>query len=128
DAIVLLGDMQEFPELLADLRNSSVPVVALWQGTSPLEFPTADADDRAGIREGLEHLAALGHRRIAFLSAELPNGYRVREDAYVDFMREHFGGVPAGYLMHCPNTLTGGDIALRHLLELPEPPTAVATS
>ena len=30
---------------------------ALWQGTSPLEFPTADTDDRAGIRAGLEHLA-----------------------------------------------------------------------
>jgi DNA-binding LacI/PurR family transcriptional regulator len=128
DAIVLLGDMQEFPELLADLRGSAVPVVALWQGTSPLEFPTADADDRAGIHEGLDHLASLGHRRIAFLSAELPNGYRVREDAYVEFMRERFGGVPAGYLEHCPNTLAGGDLALRRLLDLPDPPTAVATS
>jgi DNA-binding LacI/PurR family transcriptional regulator len=128
DAIVLLGDMQDYPDVLADLRNSSVPVVALWQGTSPLEFPTADADDRAGIWAGLDHLTALGHRRIAFLSAELPNGYRVREDAYLDFMRERFGGVEPGYLEHCPNTLAGGDSALRRLMELPEPPTAVATS
>jgi DNA-binding LacI/PurR family transcriptional regulator len=52
DAIVLLGDMQLQPRLLADLRSSSVPVVGLWQGTSPLEFPTADTDDRAGIRPG----------------------------------------------------------------------------
>jgi DNA-binding LacI/PurR family transcriptional regulator len=128
DAIVLLGDMQDQPQLLEDLRNSIVPVVALWQGTSPLEFPSADTDDRAGIRAGLEHLASLGHRRIAFLSAELPGGYRVREDAYRDFMQERFGGVPAGYLERCPNTLVGGDTALRVLLELDEPPTAVATS
>jgi DNA-binding LacI/PurR family transcriptional regulator len=128
DAIVLLGDMQDYPDVLADLRNSSVPVVALWQGTSPLEFPTADADDRAGIWAGLDHLTSLGHRRIAFLSAELPNGYRVREDAYLDFMRERFGGVEPGYLEQCPNTLAGGDAALRRLMELPEPPTAVATS
>ena len=87
DAIVLLGDMRVQPQLLADLRSSRVPVVALWQGTSPLEFPTADTDDRAGIRAGLEHLASLGHRRIAFVSAELPGDFRVREDAYVDFMR-----------------------------------------
>ena len=40
DAIVMLGDMQDQPRLLDDLRNSSVPVVAPWQGTSPLEFPT----------------------------------------------------------------------------------------
>lgn len=127
DAIIVLGDMQQ-PQLLADLRNSSVPVVGLWQGTSPLEFPTADTDDRAGIRAGLGYLESLGHRRIAFVGAELPGEYRVREDAYADFMRDRFGGVPSGYLERCPNTLAGGDAALRRLLELPEPPTAVATS
>ena len=128
DAIVLLGDMQEQPQVLEDLRNSSVPVVALWQGTSPLEFPTADTDDRAGIWAGLGHLKSLGHRRIAFVDAELPGEYRVREDAYVDFMHDRFGGVPSGYLERCRNTLAGGDSALRRLLDLPEPPTAVATS
>ena len=89
DAIILLGDMQQ-PHLLADLRDLRVPVFALWQGTSPLEFPTADTDDRTGIRTGLAHLASLGHRRIAFVSADLPGGYRVREDAYEEFMRERF--------------------------------------
>ena len=79
DAIILLGDMQLQPRLLADLRSSSVPVVGLWQGTSPLEFPTADTDDRAGIRAGLEHLESLGHRRIAFLSADLPPGVALEE-------------------------------------------------
>jgi DNA-binding LacI/PurR family transcriptional regulator len=128
DAIILLGDMQDHPQLLADLRNTFVPVVALWQGTSPLEFPTADTDDRAGIRAGLEHLAELGHRRIAFVSAQLPGGYRVRDDAYLEFMRERLGEPPAGYVQTCPNTLAGGDAALRALFELPEPPTAVATS
>ena len=128
DAIILLGDMQAYPELLADLRGSSVPVVGLWQGTSPLEFPTANPDDRAGIRAGLEHLASLGHRRIGFLSAELPNGYRIREDAYVDFMRERFGGVPDGYLQRCAGTMDGGESALAGLMSLPEPPTALAAS
>ena len=128
DAIVLLGDMQADPELLADLRDSSVPVVGLWQGTSPLEFPTANPDDRAGVRAGLEHLASLGHRRIGFLSAEPPNGYRIREDAYAEFMRERFGGVPPGYLRRCPGTLDGGESALAAVMSLAEPPTAVAAS
>jgi len=128
DAVILLGDMQEHPQLLAELRGSFVPVVALWPGTSPLEFPTADADDRAGIWAGLGHLEALGHRRIAFVSTELPGDYRVREDAYLDFMKERLGGVPPDYLARCPNTLAGGDAALRELWQLPERPTAVATS
>ena len=54
--------------MLADLRGSTIPVVALWQGVSPLEFPTVDVDDRAGIIAGLEHLVGLGHERIAFIS------------------------------------------------------------
>src|SRR4029450_11322225 len=37
-----------------------------------------------------------------------------------------FGGVPPGYLERCPNTLAGGDAALRRLLELPAPPSAAA--
>ncbi|MDG4824659.1 LacI family DNA-binding transcriptional regulator [Asanoa sp. WMMD1127] len=128
DAIVLLGDVRVHPQLLDDLRGSRVPVVALWQGTSPLEFPSADTDDRAGIQAGLDHLVALGHRRIAFVSAELPGDFWVREAAYADFMRSRLGGVPAGYVERCPNTMAGGDAALRRLLALPEPPTAIATS
>jgi DNA-binding LacI/PurR family transcriptional regulator len=128
DAIILLGDMQEHPQFLSDLRDSDVPVVALWQGTSPLEYPTADTDDRAGVRAGLAHLESLGHRRIAFLSSEMPGPYRAREDAYTEFMKERFGAVPDGYVERCVNTPAGGDDALLRLLDLPEPPTAVATA
>jgi DNA-binding LacI/PurR family transcriptional regulator len=128
DAVILLGDMQDHPQLQADLRSTFLPVVALWPGTNPLEFPTVDADDRAGVWAGLSHLRELGHRRIAMVSAELPGGYRVRDDAYSAFMRERCDGVPDGYLRRCPNTLAGGDSALRRLMELPQPPTAVVTS
>src|SRR4029079_9468720 len=36
DAIVLLGDLQDQPRLIADLADSLVPVVGLGQGPSPL--------------------------------------------------------------------------------------------
>jgi len=127
DAIVLLGDMQEHPQLMADLRSTFVPVVALWPGTSPLEFPSADTDDRAGIHAGLSHLVELGHKRIGFVNAELPGAFRVREDAYLDFMRERFGR-RAALVERCPNTMAGGDAALRRLMDRRDPPTAVATS
>jgi DNA-binding LacI/PurR family transcriptional regulator len=128
DAIVMLGDMQDQPRLLDDLRTGSVPVVALWQGTSPLEFPTIDVDDRAGIVAGLQHLSDLGHRRIGFISAILPGDNWGRQEAYVGFMRDRFGGLPDGYVQVVPNTLAGGEDALRAMLALPEPPTAVASS
>lgn len=128
DAIVMLGDMQDQPRLLADLRNGTVPVVALWQGTSPLEFPTIDVDERAGIVAGLQHLIDLGHERIGFISARLPGDNWQRQDAFIEVMRGRFGRLPEGYVQVVPNTLAGGEEALRALLALPEPPTAVATS
>jgi DNA-binding LacI/PurR family transcriptional regulator len=128
DAIVMLGDMQDQPRLLEDLRNSNVPVVALWQGTSPLEFPTVDVDERAGILAGMRHLCDLGHERIGFVSGRLPGDNWQRQDAFIEFMTGRFGAVPAGYVQDAPNSLAGGEAALQALLVLSEPPTAVMTS
>jgi DNA-binding LacI/PurR family transcriptional regulator len=128
DAIIMLGDMQDQHRMLSDLRNSTVPVVALWQGTSPLEFPTVDFDKRAGILAGLEHLIGLGHERIGFVSGRLPGDNWQRRDAFVEFMHERFGGVPADYVQEVPNSLAGGEAGVRALLKLRQPPTAVVTS
>jgi DNA-binding LacI/PurR family transcriptional regulator len=128
DAIVLLGDMQDQPRLLADLRNSIVPVVALWQGSSPLEVPTVDVDNRAGTLAGLEHLAGLGHRRIAFISGRPLGDIRERQAAFIEFMDSRFGGVPDGYIAQVPNTPSGGEAALGSLMALATPPTAIVTS
>jgi DNA-binding LacI/PurR family transcriptional regulator len=125
DAVVILGDMQDQPRLLADLRASPVPVVALWHGTSPLEFPTVDVDDRAGVILGLQHLLERGHERIGLVSALLPGDNRQRQDAFIEFMRGRFGRIPDGYVREVPNTLAGGEEALAGLLDLEEPPTAV---
>jgi DNA-binding LacI/PurR family transcriptional regulator len=128
DAIVLLGDMQNQPRLLADLKDSVTPVVALWQGTSPLAVPTVDVDNRAGIRAGLDHLAALGHERIAFVSGRPLGDVRERRAAFEEYMRERFGGFPDSYIREVPNTPAGGEDALRALSALDSPPTAVVTS
>ena len=128
DAILLLGDMQDQPRLLKDLRDSIVPVVALWQGSSPLDVPTVDVDNRAGVQTALEHLVELGHSRIAFVSARLLGDIREREAAFVEFMHDHFGGVPDGYIRQVPNTPTGGESAARNLLGLSPAPTAIVTS
>lgn len=128
DALIMVGDLEDQPRLLADLRDSILPVVALWQGISPLEFPTVNPDDRKGTVIGLEHLVGLGHERIGFVSAELPGNNTQREEAYIEFMRDRFGGPPEGYVQRVPSSLAGGEAALHELLKLPEPPTAVSTS
>lgn len=128
DAIVLLGDLHDQPQLLADLKASRVPVVATWQGTSPIDFATVDTDDVAGTMLALEHLAELGHTRIALASTRLPLNNPQREDVYREFMRERVGRVPDQYVQRVPNSLEGGEMALAALTELAEPPTAVFAS
>jgi DNA-binding LacI/PurR family transcriptional regulator len=127
DAIVLLGDLQDQPRLLADLTGLAVPVVGLWQGSSPLEVPTVDVDNDAGIRAGLDHLVGLGHERIAFVSGRPLGDIREREAAFQAYMQPH-GGIRDGYVQHVSNTPGGGEAAIRALLALPEPPTAIVTS
>ena len=128
DAVILVGDMQDQPRLLGDLRGSIVPVVALWQGSSPLEFPTVDVDEQAGILIGLEHLIGLGHSRIALVSARLPGDNPHRHDAFVALMHERFGPIPSGYIQEVPHASAGGEEAIRALLDLPVPPTAVVAT
>lgn len=128
DAIVLLGDMQDQPRLLADLADSIVPVVGLWQGSSPLEVSTVDVDNRAGTRAGLDHLVGLGHERIAFIVARPLGDIREREAAFMTFMSERSLAVPEAYVRHVQNSPSGGEDATRALLALDVPPTAIMTS
>jgi DNA-binding LacI/PurR family transcriptional regulator len=128
DAIVLLGDLQDQPRLLADLSDSLVPVVGLWQGSSPLAVPTVDVDNKAGVQAGLDHLVGLGHERIAFVSGRPLGDIRERQAAFSEFMVDHFGGVPDGYVQHVSNTPGGGETAMRALLAVRPRPTAILTS
>jgi DNA-binding LacI/PurR family transcriptional regulator len=43
-------------------------------------------------------------------------------------MQARFGGVPDGYIQHVSNTPGGGEAAMRAVLALPDPPTAIVTS
>jgi DNA-binding LacI/PurR family transcriptional regulator len=125
DAILLLSDMQDQPRLLADLERSLVPVVALWQGSAPVRFPTVNVNDHTGIVLGIDHLVGLGHRDIAMVSAELPGNNSTREDAFRAAAESRIGSVPAEWIRNVPNSPAGGDEAMRALLALDRPPTAV---
>ncbi len=123
DAIVLLGDLQVQPRLVADLRSSSVPVVALLAGTSLDRVPHR-GHRRPGRHPGRARAtwSPSGTGGSRSVSAELPVDYRVREDAYADFMRDRFGASRPATWSGARTPWPGGDAALRRLLELPEPP------
>ncbi len=128
DAILLLGDMSDQPRLIADLRDTHVPVVALWQGSELRSIPAVNVDNRAGISTAIAHLETLGHRRIAFVGGRLLGDIRERRAAYLEAMGRLAGALPEGYVQQVGNTAAEGEAALRTLMSLPSPPTAIVAA
>ena len=128
DAILILGDMRDQPRLLDDLGGAHVPVVALWQGSRADGVASVGVDNRAGVVAVLDHLVALGHRRIGFVAGRRLGDIREREDAYREYVAGLDGGLPDGYLQHAPDGPQAGADALDAMLALPEPPTAIVAS
>jgi DNA-binding LacI/PurR family transcriptional regulator len=125
DAIVLLGDLRDEPRLVDDLRRARIPVVALWHGSHAAPFPSVSVDNRAGIRAALDHLHALGHRRVAFCGHESLLDVDERRAAFEERAAELDMEARRDLVRHTENTFAGGEAALSELLALPEPPTAV---
>jgi len=77
DGVVVSGPMFEDPEL-ADLIRDGFPVVI--QGHQPdVDAPSIDIDNFASARIAVEHLAELGHRRIACIT-NAPLNYTAASD------------------------------------------------
>ncbi len=73
---------------IARLRSCSVPIAIVHSHARDFDgrFPTAICDNAGGIRLALEHLAELGHRRVAYAyDAEFLFGEaRLRRDAFLE--------------------------------------------
>ena len=69
DAIVAINPGQADMAELASLARKGVRIVALGVSWPAEGVPTVDSDNRRGAAQAVEHLADLGHRRIAFLGA-----------------------------------------------------------
>jgi DNA-binding LacI/PurR family transcriptional regulator len=128
DAILLLGDMRDEPKFLEDLRASQTPVIALWHGTELEGVPTVNIDNRAGMVAALDHLIDLGHTRIAFIGGRPLGDIRERRTAYIEHLLGRGIPTPDEYVMNVINEPAGGDAALRTLMSLETPPTAIVCS
>jgi LacI family transcriptional regulator len=82
-----------------------------------------------GIRQAVQHLAALGHREIAFISGPLRlRSVSARRDAFLGAMAELGLTVPARHVIEGDHTMEGGIAAMERLNALSTLPTAVMCS
>lgn len=115
------------PELLDELAGHQVPVLILdWEEIHMQGVATIELDFEDGIREAVDHLLELGHRRFAHVSGPLELWTaRTRQDLFLQVLRER-GINPADVALVEGNLrIEGGRAALEPILTSPRRPTAV---
>ena len=115
--------------LLDELASRNIPLVFIDVGPDNPHVSTLAIDYRQGIREGVQHLAALTHREIAFVSGPLQqSSCQLRKNGFLSSLEE-IGVTPnPELLLESDHTLEGGMRAADQLLKLKRLPTAVMCS
>lgn len=110
------------------LTAENFPFVVYGKGAPPVHYPFIDVDGRAGMQALVAHLAACGHRRIAYIGA--PARFASLDE--VDRLSGYRQGLAQAGLAERPEYIARGDLtqaggyrAAQQLLDLPEPPTAI---
>lgn len=124
DALVIMSASDDHSYLTRELRGTP----AVFVDRPPVGF-AADAvltDNTSGVRMGVEHLIAAGHRRIAYLGDQL--SIATARQRYDGFLR----AMTTAALSTSPRNVATGlhgrgtaEAAVRALLDQAEPPTAL---
>ncbi len=116
-------------DIIKRLVEPDFPLVFVDAGPDLPNIRLLKVNYDEGIREAVQHLAALGHREIAFISGPLRlRSAAARRDAFRKSMADLGLAVPARHLVEGDHTLEGGMAAIEKLAALPELPTAVVCS
>ena len=115
--------------LLEDLKLRKVPLVFVDVGPPRPHVSNIRVDYLHGIRQAVQHLAALRHDRIAFITGplRLKSAMR-RKQAFVRSMQEIGLDPDPDLIIEGDHTMEGGTTAFGQLLEHPNRPTAVLCS
>jgi len=115
--------------LFEELKSRKVPLVFIDVGPALPRISNIRIDYQHGIRQAVQHLAALRHERIAFISGPLILKSSVtRQRAFLQAMEEIGLPVDAKALVEGDHKVEGGVRAMKQLMALPKAPTAVMCS
>lgn len=116
-------------ELLEHLRFRNVPLVFVDVGPKAPRVSNIRVDYAEGIRQAVQHLAALRHERIGFITGPLQlRSALARKTAFASSMREIGLPVRPEFVVEGDHKMDGGKLALRRLWDLRKRPTAILCS
>jgi DNA-binding LacI/PurR family transcriptional regulator len=115
--------------LLEQLAERNIPLVFVDLGPDRPGISLLKVDYHHGIRQGVQHLAALGHRNIAFISGPMRlHSAQSRVSAFSKSLTECGIAINQEWIIEGDHTLEGGIAAAEKLLDNSRLPTAVMCS
>lgn len=115
--------------LLDQLVERKIPVVVVDVGPEGPEVSVLHVLYRHGIRLGVQHLAALGHRNIGFVTGPLRlHSAKSRLDAYRSALEECGIRADERFIVEGDHTIEGGMAAAQRFLQSKRLPTAIMCS
>ncbi len=115
--------------LLEHLRYRKVPLVFVDVGPALPRVCNIRINYQQGIQQAVQHLAALRHERIAFITGPLDLKSAVaRRDAFTQCTKEIGIETDETLIVEGDHTMGGGIRGLAKLAEMPDRPTAILCS
>jgi len=113
-------------EYYDDLLKSNTPIVVIDRKIKQCDVDSVSVDGFSGAASAVERLIELGHKRIAFIGglAHL-SVMQEREQGFLETLKKHKLSLPQAYLTRGNNRQDGGYEAMKELLALKQPPSAV---
>ena len=125
DGFIVVRTRLEDPRINI-LREYNKPFVAFGRIGENNDFHFVDEDGTLGIRQIVDHLVTMGHRRLACIAepTSLTKSY-YRVQGYLEGLRAHEIPFDQDLLIESNFRQRSGFQSAQQLLNLPEPPTAV---
>lgn len=127
DGLIIQPSSQDHSYLLTE-RKAGTAIVFVDRPPAHLDADTVLTDNAAGVRRGVRHLIAHGHRRIGYLGdLHTIATAAERHRGYVEELADHNIEVDERLVRLDLRGIEKSDAAATELLSGPEPPTALFT-
>ena len=124
---IMTSEMED--DLLRNFSSRQIPVVFMDTPKAVDDAMTVRVDYSDGVSQAMNHLFALDHREIAFISGPLSlSSARVRADAFITCMQSHGIVSKPHQIEEADHRVQGGRAAMQRILSRGDVPTAVMAS
>ena len=126
DGIVLAAPLSNVPRIVEAIEATGTPLIRVSPGNANGNSQYVATNDREFSAEMTRYLASLGHKRIAFIAGNPAHkAVENRLQGYLDGLEQSGLEARDELVAKGDNSIRSGEAAAKHLLESPNPPTAI---